>query len=259
MLGGRPLSRVLKEVARPRNYLALVRMARVCEQPLDVARRYFLGGGEYPHRVRLKTPIGSVDATVWSHHDVWTIVEVFCRGDYRAGPEIRVVVDIGSNIGISALYFLTRAEECRCHLYEPDPRNAERLEANLEPFRDRWSLEQAAVGPEAGTVDFGREPTGRYGAVGADTADVIRVECLAINDVLSSVLRDEHEIDVLKVDTEGLEEATVAAIQAELLDRVRTIYFETETPARLHAERFDFSYANETVRLERKTGGLTDS
>jgi FkbM family methyltransferase len=261
VLGGRPLARIVKEIGRPRNYLALARMFRVCRDPLDVARRYFLGGGTYPHRCELRTPVGGVSATVYSHHDVWTVVEVFCRGDYRVGREIEVAVDVGSNIGISALYFLTRNSACRTYLYEPDPRNAERLRRNLEAFSDRWTLHEAAVGPTAGSVEFGREETGRYGAVGAQTEDVIRVECVAVNDLLEDILSREGAVDVLKVDTEGLETATIAAISPELLEGIRTIYFESESPARLHEEHFEFSYANETVRLNRKPGpdALTES
>ena len=188
------------------------------------------------------------------HHDVWTVVEIFCREDYRADTSIRVVVDVGSNIGISALYFLTRNDASRCYLYEPDPRNVERLERNLDVLRSRWRLEPVAVGPTGGMVDFAREETGRYGGVGASGTDVIRVTCWAINDLLAEVLEREEAIDVLKVDTEGLEPATVAGIRPELLARIRTIYFESPTPVRLHDAEFDFAFANETVRLRRRPG-----
>jgi len=255
------LSRIVKEIGAPRNYLSLARMTRSCPDFLDVARRYFLGGGTYPYRCRVRTPLALVEPTLYSHHDVWTVIEIFCREDYRASPSTEVVVDIGSNIGISALYFLTRNRVSRCHLYEPDPRNVARLQANLAPFAARWRLHEAAVGPEERVVEFGREPTGRYGAVGAQTCDVIRVPCLEINHVLEEVLAHEPEIDILKIDTEGLEEPTVAAIRPELLARIATIYFESERPAPLHEDRFAFSFTNETVRLSRRlpTDALTRS
>jgi FkbM family methyltransferase len=255
VLGGRPLSRVAKEIAAPRNYFALARIARNCPDFLEVARRYLLGGGTYPYPCRVRTPLGIVRPTLYSHHDVWTVVEIFCREDYRAPASTRVVVDLGSNIGISALYFLTRNPASRCHLYEPDPRNVARLRENLGPYSNRWQLHEAAVGPNGGMVAFGRESTGRYGAVGADTSDSIDVLCLEINGVLEEVLANEPEIDLLKIDTEGLEEPTVAAIRPEILDRIATIYFESERPARLHEDRFAFSFANETVRLTRRAGG----
>jgi FkbM family methyltransferase len=252
VLGGRPFSFVAKEVFAPRNYVALARMARVCERPLDFAQRYFFGGGEYPYACAVRTPLGFVRPTLYSHHDVWTVSEVFCREDYRAGADTQVVVDLGSNIGVSALYFLTRNSKCRCYLYEPDPRNVARLKQNLTGFADRFGVEEAAVGPSQGVVRFGREPTGRYGSVGAETDDVIYVRCVAIEEALEKILAHEDSVDILKIDTEGLEEATVAAVPPDLLDRVRTIYFESFEPARLHEDRYDISFANQTVTMRRK-------
>ena len=69
---------------------------------------------------------------------MFTVNEVFCRRDYPVPPGARSVVDIGSNIGLSALFFLTRDESCRCWLYEPVPANVERLRANLRAFADRF-------------------------------------------------------------------------------------------------------------------------
>jgi FkbM family methyltransferase len=253
VLGGRPFSFVLKELVAPRNYAALARMARVCERPLDVARRYLLGGGDYPFACGVRTPVGVMRPTLYTHHDVWTFSEIFCREDYRAGPETKVVVDIGSNIGLSGLYFLTRNANCRCYLFEPDPRNVERLRDNLSVLDGRWSVEEVAVGPTAGIVSFGREPTGRYGAVGASRPDTIQVNCLSIDDVLVDVLAREGAIDVLKIDTEGLEAETVSAIRPELLERIDIVYFESHRPMRLHEDLFAFSFANETVTLRRQS------
>ena len=104
-----------------------------------------------PIPVRGSDPAGIVAPTLFSSHDMVTVNEVFCREDYRAGPELEVVVDIGSNIGISALYFLTRSHRARVWLYEPVPANVERLRANLARFEGRWRLDQAAVADRDGT------------------------------------------------------------------------------------------------------------
>jgi FkbM family methyltransferase len=252
VLGGRSLSFIAKEMFAPRNYLALARMTQVCERPLDFGRRYFLGNCEFPYNCGVRTPLGVVRPTLYSHHDVWTVSEVFCREDYRASADTQVVVDVGSNIGVSALYFLTRNPACRCYLFEPDPRNVARLKQNLTDFADRCVVEEVAVGPRSGIVAFGREPTGRYGSVGAETDDVIEVRCVAIDQALEPILAREGSVDILKIDTEGLEEATVAAISPDLLDRVRTIFFESEEPARVHEDRYDISFANQTVTMRRR-------
>ena len=243
---------VLREALAPRNYIALARMPRLFTKPLDFGRRYFLGSGEYPYVCEIRTPLGRVAPTLYSHHDVWTANEVFARCDYAAGPDLDTAVDIGSNIGISALYFLTRNRNAQVFLYEPVPRNVERLRANLAPLAGRWHLDTRAVGPAAGAASFGWEATGRYGGIGVETGHSIEVEVAGINAVLETVLAQRSAIDVLKVDTEGLEVETVAAIDPHLLDRIGTIYFESPRRVDLHADRFDVFYANETVRLTRR-------
>lgn len=250
MLGGRPASLVFREALSARNYRALVRMARRSPDFPKLAQRYFLGGGKYPWSPRVRTPTGVVAPMLWSHHDVWTLSEVFFREDYAAPADLAVAVDIGSNIGISALYFLTRNRNSRCFLYEPDPKNVERLLRNLDAFAGRFELEQCAVLPRAdeAVTAFSPDVTGRYGSVGGPGA-TIEVPALDINELLERVLRREPAIDLLKLDTEGLERATVAAIRPDLLEAIELIYFESNAPAPLHGDRFAHRFANETVRL----------
>jgi FkbM family methyltransferase len=248
VLGNRPFDLVRRNVVRKENYAAVRRMWSICERPREIAWRYLSGRGAYPYRCELRTPLGRVAPVVYSHDDLVTVVEVFCRLDYAAPPNLRFVVDIGSNIGISALYFLTRNPHARCHLYEPVPRNVERLRENLAGFEERYELTEAAVWDRAGTVTFGVEPTGRYGGIDIPAPETIEVPCAEINDVLEHAPR----VDVLKVDTEGAELATVAAIRPELQDRVRVIYLETLERTALHPERFDTSFSCDTLRLTQR-------
>jgi FkbM family methyltransferase len=249
MLGGRPPAFVLRQLAQLENYRALPRMASTVVHPLDFAGRYFLGRGKYPARCAVRTPAGVVAPAVFSHHDVITINEIFCRLDYRLPAGARTVVDIGSNIGISGLYFLTRSARVRCHLFEPDPRNIERLRENLAAYRDRLELTEAAVADRAGRLRFGREPTGRYGGVESGLADEIEVDCLHINDVLTSVLGVNGRVDMLKIDTEGLENRTVLAISPDLLPQIGVLCFETRAPVNPAPELFELHYATDTARL----------
>lgn len=251
MLGGREPSLVLSEVVQRQNYVALWRMLRRYPVAGRNLGRYFLGWGDYPYRCRVRTPQGEIAPTLYSHHDMWTVNEVFCREDYAAGPSLRVAVDIGSNIGISALYFLTRNAGSRCYLYEPVPENVERLRRNLEGLRSRYELHEAAVADRAGRVRFGIEPTGRYGGVDLELESSIEVDCLDVNDVLEKVLDREGSIDVLKLDTEGQELPTVEAIRPDLLERIDTIYFEWPEEPDVHGGLFERSYANTTCALRR--------
>jgi hypothetical protein len=165
MLGARSPRRILAAAFQKQHYIALINMGRLYPRFLENLWRYLTGRGRYPYDIRVRTPVGTVGIRLYSHHDLLTVNEVFCRLDYHADASLRYVVDLGSNIGISALYFLTRNTEAKCVLYEPDPRNVERLRQNLRGLENRYTLVQAAVSDESGQVEFAVEPTGRYGAI----------------------------------------------------------------------------------------------
>ena len=255
LLGDRPLGFIAREAVRPANWAALARMPRRYLHPLDGARRYFTPSGEYPHPFEIRTPQGIVAPTLYSHHDMITVNEVFCREDYRVDTAAEVVVDVGSNIGISALYFLTRSPSARVWLYEPVPLNAERLQRNLKPFENRWSLEQVAVADRAGEESFSVEPTGRYGGLGGPYAEAIRVRVRHINEVLGEVLELERRIDVLKIDTEGAEASALRATSPTLLERVGVIYVEDTEGAVGDLPGFSRSRRASVLRLVSRTAG----
>ena len=250
MLGGRSTRLIVQSIFEPEHYVALARMVRLYPAFPRVVKRYFVGGGNYPYACRVRTPTDTAAPMIYSHHDIWTVHEVFGREDYRAGSGLGVAVDVGSNIGISAVYFLTRNRTSRCYLYEPVPRNVERLRANLAGYEARYTLQEVAVAAAGGVVDFTVEPTGRYGGIGVQGAEQIRVPCRPVSEVLDEVLEREPMIDLLKIDSEGAELETVDAIPPAQLARIRTICYETRTPHNPDPQRFSMRFACETCRLD---------
>lgn len=249
---GRSLSLILSEVPQASNYLAVWRMLRRYPRFRENLVRYFLACGEYPYDCEVRTPRGLVSIRLESHHDMFTVNEIFCREDYRVSGEFRTVVDIGSNIGVSALYFLTRNDHSCVWLLEPDPRNVAQLRQNLAGYEPRYVLHERAVADFTARTGFGIERSGRYGGIGreAETGQAIEVDCVHINDVLSEVLETEGSIDVLKIDTEGYELATVKAIERAHLELIGTIYFETEhDPGPVHPDLFRSRFRNQTCQL----------
>jgi FkbM family methyltransferase len=165
---------------------------------------------------------------VYSPDDVLTVNEVFCRTDYIAKASDRVFVDFGSNIGISAAYFLSRGDQGFVHLFEPLPQNIERLKGNLRAFEGRYCLTEAAVGTANGTVAFGWEPTGRYGGIGKDTERQLAVPCLDSNEALASIIARHGSVDILKIDVEALERELTQRLPRETAQRIDRIYVENK-------------------------------
>lgn len=255
MLGGRDWQLVRRNVLAPDNWRALARAPGCYARPLAFSYSYFSGGGAYPVECELRTPLGRIAPTLYSWHDLLTVNEIFVRRDYAATATDRVVVDIGSNIGISALWFLTRGPDVRVYGAEPVPENIARLRHNLAPFDGRWELREVAVAPRGGPVVFGTEPFGRYGGIGVNGTATLELEAVALGDLLADVLEREPRIDVLKVDIEGLERAAIAAIPPEVLDRIAVIYYEEcGTAAPPHPERFDAHRAVDTIRMVNRAG-----
>jgi len=70
--------------------------------------------------------------------------------------------------------------------------------------------------------------------------------------MLDEVLELENQIDVLKVDTEGSEEELIGAIRPDQLDRIHTIYYETDGPEPMHTDRYEHRFSLQTNALIRR-------
>lgn len=240
VFSNRSHSRLLRGLVDPRHLRVLRNIFRVCHEPVKVLFRYVFALGTYPWMCDLRTPDGDIGVRLFSAHDVVTVTEIFCREDYPLPHGAKVIVDIGSNIGISALYFLTRGPGSFVYCFEPNPRNVARLRDNLGPFTDRYQLSEHAVGPYDGMVDFGVERTGRYGGIGLGGEQTIEVQCRPINDVLSEIIGTHGGIDLLKLDIEGLEVDTARALEPGLLRQIRSVCLEA--PAGTAPDLEDFTH-----------------
>ncbi|MGK2865732.1 MAG: FkbM family methyltransferase [Mycobacterium sp.] len=225
-IAGRSVGKIAASVVHRRNYLAARNMLRVYEHPVQVFKRYLTGSGTYPSTIRVRTPLGWVSLQLYTAHDLLTVNEIFCRSDYRADATDRVIVDFGSNIGISAAYFLSRNPDAFTYLFEPLPRNIERLKNNLQPFQNRYTLQEVAVGAVAGEVEFGWEETGRYGGVNAELGNSLTVTCVNSQQILRDVVAKHGHIDILKIDIEGLEAPVIGNIPVDLARNIKKLYVE---------------------------------
>lgn len=254
----RPLGRLLQAPLNTDNYRAFWNMIRVSPNFIDTFRRYVFAQGTYPYKIRLRTPIGEITPTLYSHEDMLTANEVFCREDYRSDSKVQVVVDIGANIGLSVLYFLTRNPTVKCYVYEPVSENLQRLSANLQGFADRVEIVPAALGDREELRSFGAEPSGRYGGFqdfkfSDFQGDVITVPCRCVDKELDRILSKEERINLIKIDVEGAEFEVLSAIRPDQLARIDTIIWETINEpgvTRLKPGKTDVTHTFEKIKAQ---------
>ena len=250
----RGLRSTARAIANPRQYIAAYQAVRQFPHPADFFRRYGNKGGAYPAEIAIRTPVGDIAPTLFSWHDAKTIHEIFLAGDYQIDNDRKVIVDFGSNIGISAAYFLTRNSDNFIYLFEPVPHNLERLRYNMRPFAGRYVLNERAVGLKNGIVRFGIEDTGRYGGVGLNTGREILVDCVNSNEVLEEIVRSRGHIDVLKIDVETMEQAIVAHLPLELARHITLLLVESRFAVNPLAETHRMTMQGTISRFELKAG-----
>jgi FkbM family methyltransferase len=229
-IGRRNIRKLIYSLCQAMNYITFYNMLKVYKSPLDMLMRYIFNIGNYPLKINIRTPIGIITPLIYNNDDLINVNCIFCRLDYYARNDIKYVVDIGSNIGISALYFLSRNSLSIVYLYEPVPENINKLKQNLSNFQGRYELNEIAVYSKSGVLDFGVEETGLYGGIDIETGEYIKVNCKNINDVLKEVFSKIDRIDLLKIDIEGKEYETLMAINDKYLNNITKIYAEMSNP-----------------------------
>lgn len=225
---------IVRSLFTAKTYKAAKDMFLIFDRPFEVLRRYIFVKGDYPCTLSIRTAVGTRTPTFYSFHDIRSLVVSFAKHDYYAGPDVKCVVDFGSNIGVSGLYFLTRNEKVRVYLFEPLERNVARLTKNLKGLEDRYTLEQCAIGLKDETTKFHFEPSGRYGGISDAVADdhsverpyEVEVRVLEAAAVLRRILEKEGYIDLLKLNIEGMETDVLNSLGPDILERVGVICAE---------------------------------
>ena len=191
----------------------------------SVPKRYRVNLIGRPHDLWLRTVGG----------DFFVLHEVFGSDCYDlpfSSSNLRTVVDLGANVGLTTLYLASKAPEARFICVEPAPGNADLLRRNVAPVSQAVVV-QAAVTKESGTVAFDDTRAAWGGGISPDGP--LRVEAISIDDLLARYA-PEGIIDLLKMDIEGAE-AEVFSGPMAWLDRVACIIAELHPPFSLEQFR----------------------
>jgi FkbM family methyltransferase len=134
-----------------------------------------------------------------------------------------LIIDCGSNIGLSIIYFKTLFPESKVIGFEPDPEIYGLLRNNLDSFKlSGIDARNEAVWIRNETLVFKKGYLeGHIVDADSNEKNTIQVKATRLKDLLSSF----EEIDFLKIDIEGAE-LDVLEDCAEYLPRVKNLFIE---------------------------------
>jgi FkbM family methyltransferase len=144
-----------------------------------------------------------VDAATFLHG----FEEIFESEIYKfnSTTECPYIIDCGSNIGLSVVYFKTLFSKAKLIAFEPDKEIAATLQKNVDSFQlDKVTIHQKAIWKDNNGIEFQVEGgfSGRIPKPG-DKDNIVSVPTQRLKDLLV------EKIDFLKMDIEGAEHAVL--------------------------------------------------
>ncbi|WP_295895203.1 FkbM family methyltransferase [uncultured Bartonella sp.] len=167
--------------------------------------------------------------------DIRVFKQIFVDNEYDSLnlPETaKTIIDLGANIGLSALFFIKKYPDASIVAVEPDAVNFSIMEKNLKKFSESISFLQAAIWPTDGEVSLVEEDDNHasLGAWGYRTEasngnSTLSVKALSIPTIMKQY--DMEFVDILKVDIEGAEYELFEKNYEDWIDKVGLIIIET--------------------------------
>jgi FkbM family methyltransferase len=131
------------------------------------------------------------------------------------------ILDLGANRGCFAMAMVDRFQ-CKTFCVEPHPRLYAALEAN-----PRLSVINAAVATRTGTSRFYLADNWECSSLippANRTADEIECQAMTLETLLTTI--GAEQVDLLKVDIEGLELELLGSLERPILDRINQLTVE---------------------------------
>lgn len=165
------------------------------------------------HKISMRTFAG----------DIGIFYEIFWNKSYsiptHLGNNYKTIVDLGSHIGLSSIYFSTQYPNARIVCVEASDKNFQLLSNNVRQFQNINPIHAAAY-PSDGTVVFENSNLS-YNSKLSDIGTEIRALSMP-------TLMEEHnitKIDLMKIDIEGAETMLLSE-NCEWLNNVDNIIIE---------------------------------
>ena len=167
--------------------------------------------------LKLRSPIGKINLVLRNRQSARTIYSIFIREDYFTDYSNKNILDFGSNIGVSAVYFLSRNKTNKIVCFEPDPNNAYFLDKNLEKFKDRSEIHFCAIGTkDEEEIEYNLSIDGKYSSFNklpiSKLDKKVKVKVINFENALKKTNFNIQIPILLKIDIEGLEKKLLKTI-----------------------------------------------
>jgi FkbM family methyltransferase len=184
------------------------------------------------YKVRLSTGEEFLIRRSRAWQDLGTLHEVFIDGVYADHPPIagKTVLDVGANIGDTAVYFAKRG--ARVIAFEPDPAMCELARRNVDGNGLRADIRCAGVGAAAQTLALSATRDGAdtrsatlfpgHIAVEALHSETTAIQVVALADVLAELAA----VDLAKIDCQGCEYPSLRSLTRADLRRIKHVMME---------------------------------
>jgi len=134
--------------------------------------------------------------------------------------EVKTVLDIGANVGATALYFARLFPNARIYAFEPAPDNFAVLERNIANSNRIRGFNFGLGAEDAALELFHSDNPLNFGGyslhpAGSDTSKKVSIRIRGVASVLAEL--SLQKIDVLKIDTEGAEWDILTAFPESIL------------------------------------------
>ena len=227
-IGKRNFLTFIRSIFKFENYIAAIRFFKVHKSPIKSIFNEVFSLGSYPQILHFNSPLGDSKVNLYSYDDFSTFNLIFCRQDYLYTNKQTIILDIGSNIGISAIFWLTRSKDTFVHCYEPSSENYIKLKKNLKDFDGRFSIFKKAVSSKTFSSFLNLEKSGVYNSINNSNKsknyfEKEKCDVVSINSCIEKIIKQYGKIDIIKIDNEGEELKTVAAIDKKFWEYIACI------------------------------------
>lgn len=222
----------------PRSFATYLRLKRIPHHSGSQGRVVRMRLRPLGGRTVLLRPSTSDVDTVWG-----TFAGLYHRPpDEVDGAGVRLIWDLGSNIGLTMADLALRHPQARVIGVELDPENAALARSNTSPWSDRCEVVEAAVWPEDGHLHYVRLPgatSGHYVTSAALDADPAVTLAHSVSpQSLLALSGPDATVDYVKVDIEGAE-AELLRERTDWAQRVRSMKVEVHAPYTVEECRSD--------------------